>query len=65
MPVCPSCNLPSTDPEALFCAHCGFALPDGPAADDESFPTLAVDRPPLASDALTAQPSQPPARERT
>jgi hypothetical protein len=60
MSACPSCNLPISDPEALFCARCGFALPDGLAAP-EGFPALAADGPPFAREAFPAHPWQAPA----
>jgi hypothetical protein len=58
MSVCPSCNLPTSEPEALFCARCGFALPDGPAAGEDSSPTLAADELALAPDTVAARPWQ-------
>jgi hypothetical protein len=58
MSVCPSCSLPTSEPEALFCAHCGFALPDGPAAGEDSSPTLAADELALAPDTVAARPWQ-------
>jgi hypothetical protein len=59
MSVCPSCNQPTSDPEALFCAYCGFALPDAPAAG-ESFPVFAPDRPSLATGVTSTQRWQRP-----
>jgi len=41
MPICPSCNQQSSDPGALFCPYCGFALPDGEDRD-VGVETLAV-----------------------
>jgi hypothetical protein len=61
MSACPSCNLPISDPEALFCAHCGFALPDGPAAAEDGPPTLAADGPPFAPEAFPTRQWQAPA----
>ncbi len=61
MSACPSCNLPIADPDALFCARCGFALPDGQAARDEGLPALAADGPPFAPEAFPARPWQAPA----
>jgi hypothetical protein len=40
MPVCPSCNQLTADSDAMFCAHCGFALPSGRAGGEGS-PALA------------------------
>jgi hypothetical protein len=60
MSVCPSCNEPTSDPGALFCAYCGFALPSG-RAGGESFPALAADGPSYGSGAASAQGWQPPA----
>jgi hypothetical protein len=61
MSACPSCNLPISDPEALFCAHCGFALPDGPATGEGRFPALAADGPPLAPETFPRRQWQTPA----
>jgi hypothetical protein len=51
MPVCPSCNKPTSDPKAPFCAYCGFALPAG----SESFPAFAAHGPPSATDTAARQ----------
>jgi hypothetical protein len=59
MSVCPSCNQPTSDPEALFCAYCGFALPEGPAAR-ESLPVFVPDRPLFATGATSTQRWQRP-----
>jgi hypothetical protein len=59
MSVCPSCNQPTSDPEALFCAYCGFALPDAPAAR-ESCPVFVPDRPSFATGATSVQRWQRP-----
>jgi hypothetical protein len=61
MSACPSCNLPISDPEALFCAHCGFALPDGPDAGEDGFPALAAEGPVLEHEAFPARQWQAPA----
>jgi hypothetical protein len=61
MSACPSCNLPISDPDALFCARCGFALPDGRAAREEGFRELAAGGPPFAPEAFPARPWQAPA----
>ena len=60
MSVCPSCSQPTSDPEAPFCAYCGFALPAGPAGS-ESVPAFPTDRLPYATGAASAQRWQPPA----
>jgi hypothetical protein len=54
MSVCPSCNQQSSDPRALFCAYCGFALPEGPAAG-VGLPAFTADSPPVAAGAAAAQ----------
>ena len=61
MSACPSCNLPISDPEALFCARCGFALPDGPDAREDGFPALAAEGPLLGNEAFPARQWQAPA----
>lgn len=57
MSVCPSCNLPSADSEARFCAHCGFALPDEQAGG-RRFTPLKLGSSPVPE--LATQPSQAP-----
>ena len=54
MPVCPSCNLQTSGPHSLFCARCGFALPDGPACGEQSRPAATAEHAPLASDVIAA-----------
>ena len=57
MSVCPSCNLPSADSEARFCAHCGFALPDEQAGS-RHFTPLKLGS--AAAPELATQPWQAP-----
>jgi hypothetical protein len=59
MSVCPSCNQPTSDRKALFCAFCGFALPEGPGGG-ESFPVFAPGRPSFATEATSSQRWQRP-----
>jgi hypothetical protein len=54
MSVCPSCNQQSSDPGALFCAYCGFALPDAPTGS-AGFPARSADTPPVVTDATGTQ----------
>ena len=54
MSVCPSCNQQSSDPEALFCAHCGFALPDAPAGG-AGFPAFNADPSRAATDTISTR----------
>ena len=61
MPVCPSCNLQTSVPHSLFCAHCGFALPDGPARGERSPAAVTAEEAPLASDVMAARPWRTPA----
>jgi hypothetical protein len=56
MPVCPSCNRKTSEAHAHFCAHCGFALPDGSARSRASSLTPAAGATPPAFDALGSRP---------
>jgi hypothetical protein len=65
MSVCPSCNLPSADSEAQFCARCGFALPDEQAGGARSFTPLKLGSSPAPApwptpEALAAPPWRAP-----
>jgi hypothetical protein len=59
MPVCPSCNLQTSGPRSLFCAHCGFALPDGSACSEET-PVAAAPEGRLALNVFAARRWRPP-----
>src|SRR2546422_2176020 len=56
MPVCPSCNLQTSEPHALFCAQCGFALPNGSAGSEERSPTFTAGEAQLTFDPLATRP---------
>jgi hypothetical protein len=60
MSVCPSCIQPNSDPGALFCPYCGFALPAGRPAV-EGFPALGAETAQFTSEPNPAQPRQRPA----
>ena len=60
MSVCPSCIQPNSDPGALFCPYCGFALPAG-RPPVEGPPSLGVETAQLASEPTSAQPRERPA----
>lgn len=53
MPFCPSCNQQSRDPGAVFCSHCGFALPDG--RDDAALEALGSEPSAAAGEAPCAE----------
>jgi hypothetical protein len=60
MSVCPSCIQPNSDPGALFCPYCGFALPAGRPPVQGS-PVLAAETARFAGETNPAQPRQRPA----
>jgi hypothetical protein len=60
MSVCPSCMQPNSDPGALFCPYCGFALPAGRPAVEGS-PLLAAETAQFAGETNPVQPWQRPA----
>ena len=59
MSACPSCNQSTSDPGAVFCAHCGFALPGAPAGRG-SIPAFATAAQPFRPDALPTRRSSFP-----
>ena len=63
MSVCPSCNTLTSDSAAVFCAYCGFALPEAPAGR-KSFPAPATAQPfPPDARATRRSPDRPRASE--
>jgi hypothetical protein len=73
MSVCPSCMQPTSDPGAVFCPYCGFALPTGrpapesahafaelPVSESEASPSFA-ELPAAETEAASVQPWQRPA----
>jgi len=61
IPVCPSCNLQTSGPHALFCAHCGFALPDGSDRGEEIPTTFTADEAAVAFDVVATRSWRAPA----
>ena len=61
MPVCPSCNLQTSGPHALFCARCGFALPDGSPRGAETPPTVTAEEAAVGFDLFATRPWRTPA----
>jgi hypothetical protein len=73
MSACPSCMQPTSDPGAVFCPYCGFALPTGrqapesahafaelPMSESEASPSVA-ELPASENEANSVEPWQRPA----